>query len=369
MEARLRKLTSISVLCILFFLFFPLSKWLLLAAFILGEQALYYCKQKRTLPDLGLFSLLFILSFCVFYPNFIAIILMCLCSFYFHTISIDPGRKLIMAALLFCIHIWNNPHLDLMVVLIAILFFHLVITVIMTSHNRTQLLQRVKILMALGIGGSIAIGIFPYLASGIRSVMGIGIYGLSSLVSGGFHKVFNLGKGDKKEQERNDSLTLSNWEGNTYEYTEYETPSYLYSILIIILLVISIAIISLIVNRRRGKREVDGHKSIKLSRKTSRLLREHEGQRRRVKAAPPPNIPIRKLVYKFEKEMKGMDRRKRGESFHEWLNRIHVYREESNSKLNEIYERARYGEEEIQKNDVKFFADGLKEIKKKLKRN
>ena len=62
-----------------------------------------------------------------------------------------------------------------------------------------------------------------------------------------------------------------------------------------------------------------------------------------------------------------MHRRNPEETFQEWLNRIQLDRDEQNSRLSEIYEKARYGEEEIPKDDVRFFSDRLKQIKKQLK--
>ena len=100
---------------------------------------------------------------------------------------------------------------------------------------------------------------------------------------------------------------------------------------------------------------------------SSAILKKEQKNGRAARPVPPSNIPIRMLVYKFEKKMKGVQRRKHGESFHDWLSRIHSSRDNLNSRLTEIYEKARYGEEDIPKDEVRIFNDGLKQIMKQLK--
>ena len=367
MEARLRELTSTSVLCVLFFLFFPLSKWFLLAAFITLDFSLYIINQKRHMHMLGTFIVILIFSSFLFYPDFAAIMCMCLCSFTFHAINIDPGKKFIITTIVVGIHIVNSPSLGLLIVLIAVFLFHLIITIMITSRNKIQLSQRLKVMIALGVGGIITIGLIPYFASGVRNLLSIGIYGLASLVSGGFYKVFNIEGADKEKQERIDSLTSLNSEWETYYDTEYRTNPYLYSLLIILLLVIFIVVILFIVKRRKAMQLEFKDKRMSVSMKSSPLLNKDQKKGRRVSSSPPSNIPIRMLVYKLEKEMKEDYRRRHGEPFHDWLNRIHLDGDELNDRLAEIYEKTRYGEEDRPKNDLKFFKDGLKLIKKQLK--
>ncbi len=297
MEARLRYLTSTSVICFLFFMFVPLSKWFLLAIFILLDFALYSINQKRSLPILGVFMLTLIFS-SLFYPNFPMIICICLASFIFHAMKVEPGSRVIILTLLFGIHLVKSPSPTLLMILIIVYFIHLILTIIITSRNRVQLSQRMKVFMALGAGGGLVIWFMTYIASGRRNGLGIGIYGLASLLSGGLYQVFNTLEADEKEQERIDSLTSANKNMEPFDYTEYTANPYLHWIFIGVLLVIFTAVIIFIVKRRKTIQEAFMNKGMNLSMKSSRQLVK-EQKKRRVVMTAPPNIPIRMLVYQF----------------------------------------------------------------------
>ncbi len=370
MEAWKRNLTSTLVLSYLFLLFFPLSQWPLLAAFIIVNGVLDSINQKRNLHTLVILGVLLIISAGLFYPNIVMILCMCLCSFILQTLNMEPGKKLIMASGLLGIHLLKSPSLGLLIVLMTLFLSHLLITIMMTSRNQVQLSQRLKVIAALGIGGTLLAGIIPYLTYGIRNLLSIAVFGLTSLLSEGLYKGFSLFEPDEtnpKQQERMTAITSSKGQMETFEYKEYTTPSYFYPILLSILLVIFIGAIVFIVKRRRAiQAELNHHRLSELT-KSSRELTKGQRGRRAINSNPPSNMPIRMLVYQFEKGMKGTHGRNPEETFQEWLNRIQLDRNEQNSRLSEIYEKARYGEEEIPKDDVRFFSDRLKQIKKQLK--
>ena len=366
MGLRLKRLTSTSVFCILFLLFFPLAKWYLLAAFAIADFLLYSFNQKRNLPVFGLFFIILILSSCLFYPDIMAIVCMSLCSFFFHAIKVDPSIKVGMTGLLLGIHLLNQPSLGLLIVLIAVFFIQIILTIILTSHNKVHLFRRLQIMLVLGIVSSMMMVFIPYLVSGIRNLLSIVIVGFATLISKGYHQLFDTEESDVEKLERSSPLSSASGEWETYPYKEYVTNPYLYLILMILLAIAFIAAIIFIVKRRKAMQlemRGTGGRATVLS---SALLKKDQKNGRAAKPAPPSNIPIRMLVYKFEKKMKGMQRRKHGESFHEWLNRIHSSREDLNSRLTEIYEKARYGEEDIPKDEVRIFSDGLKQIMKQL---
>lgn len=282
----------------------------------------------------------------------------------------EPGKKLIMTSGLLGIHLLNSPSLGLLIVLMTLFLSHLLITIMMTSRNQVQLSQRLKVITTLGIGGTLLAGIIPYLTYGIRNLLSIAVFGLTSLLSEGLYKGFSLFEPDEtnpKQQERMTAITSSKGQMETFEYKEYTTPSYFYPILLSILLVIFIGAVVFIVKRRRAiQAELNHHRLSELT-KSSRELTKGQRGRRIINSNPPSNRPIRMLVYQFEKGMKGTYGRNPEETFQDWLNRIQLDRNEQNSRLSEIYEKARYGEEEIPKDDVRFFSDRLKQIKKQLK--
>ena len=362
----LKRLTSTSVLGILFFLFFPLAKWYLLAAFAIADLLLYSFSQKRNLPVFGLFFIILILSSCLFYPDFMAIVCMSLCAFFFHAMKVDPGIKLGMTGLLLGIHLFNQPSLSLLIVLIAIFFIHIILTILLTSRNKVHLFRRLQIMLVLGIASSMMMVFIPYLVSGVRKLLSIVIVGFATLISKGYHQLFGTAESDAVKLESSSPLNSARGEWETFPYKEYVTNPTLYLILMMLLLIAFIAAILFIVKRRKAMQlemKGTGGRATAIS---SALLKKEQKSGRIARPVPPSNIPIRMLVYKFEKKMKGMQRRKHSESFHEWLNRIHSSREDLNSRLTEIYEKARYGEEDIPKDEVRIFSDGLKQIMKQL---
>ena len=314
-----------------------------------------------------MFLVLLIFSSYLFYPEIVMILCMCLCSFLFHTIMIEPGKKLLIATLLVIIHILRNPSIYLLILLSSLFLFIIILTIIITSRNKVQLSHRLKIIFSLGIGGVIVIGCIPYLARALRSLLSIGMYGLTSILSKGISGIYTGSEVDEKKEERLNKLTSSFGKGNDkVQYTEYTTNAYLYSgLILIILLLFTITIIYLIKRRKSLQLEVKGQRMGELKNQ-SNISTIERNKHSSVKIGPPSNIPVRMLVYNFEKKMKGDHKRKHGESFYEWLNRINLYSIELNSELSGIYEKARYGEEQIQKKDVKYFEEGLKKIKKQL---
>lgn len=310
--------------------------------------------------------MLFILSSCLFYSNYLAIVCMCLTSFILHTVVIEPAKKLIITLVLVGIHLMSNPSIHLWI-LMALFLFQLIITIMITSRSRVQLTQRIKAILALGIGGSIMIGFIPYLAVGVRNLISIGMYGLTSAVSVGFLSVVNKTEVDGKKQERLSKLTSSNKEVEKFKNIEYTIPPYLY-ILSLVFLIICIVAVFYFVKKKRNMQVELLDKRINILTDSSNLSKLELTKGRVAKMAPPTN-PVRRLVFNFEKEMKGINKRKHGESFHDWLERIHIQENEWNVKMNEIYEKARYGEEEILKDEVNFFKERLRKISNQLIKN
>ena len=363
----LKRLTSTSVLGILFFLFFSLGNWYLLAAFAIADFLLYSFNQKRNLPVYGLFFIILILSTCLFYPDILTIVCMSLCSFFFHVMKVDPSIKVGMTGLLLGIHLLNQPSLGLLIVLIAVFFIQIILTIILTSRNKVHLFRRLQIMLVLGIVSSMMMVFIPYFLSGVRNLLGIAIVGFATLISKGYSQLFGTAVNDVEKQERSNPFSSARGEWETYPFKEYVTNPYLYVILMILLVVAFIAAIIFIVKRRKEMQlEMMGTGGMATA-ISSAILKKEQKNGRAARPVPPSNIPIRMLVYKFEKKMKGVQRRKRGESFHDWLNRIHSSRDDLNSRLTEIYEKARYGEEDIPKDEVRIFNDGLKQIMKQLK--
>ena len=265
MEVRLKSLTDITILCILFFLFFPLSKWISLAAFIASYCILYYINQKRNINIYVIFSVLFILSSSLFYPAFIAIVCICLCSFILHTSKVEPGKKLFTMIVLISIHLLKNPPFHLLVILIAFFVLHLFITIMITSRNKIQLTQRIKVMLTMGIGGSILIGIIPYIADGVRYFFSIVIYGLTSGFSRVFFEISITPEVDEKKQERINKLTSSTIDEEKYRFTEYTPNPYLYSIFIIALSLIFIVAVIIIIKRRKIRQVEFKNKRLSMS--------------------------------------------------------------------------------------------------------
>ena len=365
MKARLKDLSSISVVCMLFFLFFPLFKWSWLLIFAVMDYALYRLEEKRKMNIYVRLSLLFILSSCLFYPEFVAIFCVCLCSFLFQTIKVEPGKKLMTSIVVFGIHLFNTPSYSLIITLICILLFHLTLTILITSRNKTQLSQRLKLVITIGLGSSIAIGVIPYIANGIKKVLSLGMYSLTTVLSKGFPEVIYPVEVNEKKEERINKLVARNPNEEKVQYIEYEANPYLEDVLIIVLLILFTIMIIYIAKRRRKIRADVKGKKVNMEGTPSTVLKldKEKAPRRRY----PSTLPVRKLVYSFEKDMKGVYTRKNGESFYHWLSRINVDTEELNKRLSEIYEKSRYGEEEIPTNDVILFKKGLKHIKKHLK--
>jgi len=235
-----------------------------------------------------------------------------------------------------------------------------------TSRNKIQLTQRIKVMLTMGIGGSILIGIIPYIADGVRYFFSIVIYGLTSGFSRVFFEISITPEVDEKKQERINKLTSSTIDEEKYRFTEYTTNPYLYSIFIIALSLIFIVAVIIIIKRRKIRQVEFKNKRLSMSTSPNLVSKKERNKDNRAQHNPPSNIPIRMLVYKFERDMKGIHKRKFGELFRDWLNRIHLNNDELNRQLSEIYERSRYGEEDIPKNDVKVFKEMLKQIKKQL---
>ena len=299
------------------------------------------------------------------------IVCMCLWAFLFHTMKIEPGKKLIMATLLLMIHILKNPSIHLLFLLLSLFLVTIILTIVMTSRNRFQLSQRLKIIYTLSVAGGFVVVCIPYLAKALRSLFSIGMYGLTSVLSRGFSELYPIIEVDKEKEERLNRLTSSFGENNEVEKlqnTEYTINNYLYSGLIIFMLLVFAMIIFYLIKRRKTMQlELKGKRMGGMDNQFNKSILERN-KLSSAKIAPPFNKPVRMLVYNFEKKMKGVHQRKHGESFYEWLNRIHSSNKELNSELSGIYEKARYGEEEILKKDVNFFNEGLKQIKKQLKK-
>ena len=306
----------------------------------------------------------------LFYPNIVMIVCMCLGAFLFHTYKIEPGKKLIMATLLLVIHIINNPSIHLLIILLSLFLFTILLTIVMTSRNRFQLLQRMKIVCTLGIASGFIVVCIPYLAKTLRTLFSFAMYGLTSALSRGFSELYPTMEVDKEKEERLNRLTSSFGEDhkvNNIQNQEYVLNNYLYLGVIIFVLLIFVIITFYLIKKRKtmhvelkGRMEGMGNQFNKSIPERNKLSY--------VKITPPVNIPVRMLVYHFEKKMKGVHQRKHGESFYEWLNRIHSTNKELNSELSRIYEKARYGEKEILKKNVNFFDEGLQQIKKQLKK-
>ena len=306
----------------------------------------------------------------LFYPFIVLIVCMCLWAFLFHTIKIEPGKKMIMATLLLMIHITKNPSLYLLILILSLFLFTILLTIVMTSRNRFQLSQRLKIIFTLSVTGGFIVVCIPYLAKALRSLFSLGMYGVTSVLSRGFSELYPIMEVDKEKEERLNRLTSSLGENDNIEklqYPEYEINNYLYLGLIIIVLLVFAMIIFFLIKRRKAMQlELKGRMEGMGDLYNKSILERNKLSS--AKIAPPFNIPVRVLVYHFEKKMKGVHQRKHGESFYEWLNRINSPNKELNSELSRIYEKARYGEKEILKKDVNFFEEGLKQIKKQLKK-
>ena len=370
MEGRLERLTSISIICLLFFLFFPLSEWVVLVAFILTDFLLYFIDSKRKMNIYVVLLVLLSVSSYLFYPNIVMIVCMCLGAFLFHTYKIEPGKKLIMATLLLMIHIIKNPSIHLLILLLSLFLSTILLTIVITSRNRLHLSQRLKIIFTLSVAGGFVVVCIPYLTKALRTLFSFGMYGVTNVLSRGFSELYPIMEVDKEKEERLNRLTSSfgeNHKVDNFQNQEYALNNYLYLGLIIFVLLIFVMMTIYLIKKRKtmhlelkGRIEGMGNRFNKSIPERNKLSS--------AKIAPPVNIPVRMLVYKFEKKMKGIYQRKHGESFYEWLNRINSSNQELNSELSRIYEKARYGEKEILKKNVNFFDEGLKQIKKQLRK-